>query len=241
MRIIGKNHDYYDSAQAYGVDKQLIYVRENQEIEFDKSPFKGMLSKMIDNLPFYNYYGFDRLDMPGYIIGFCGKLYPVFVFRIWSTNLNYFNCYNSEDIADVLRIHRDKGLKSFLETPKHKHISPYQFSKHRIDRFMDEWNALEHTDLFFEYKVPVFIIKPKRRKQGFVLELNPILRKYEFFKLFDAYQAHQEIDMFLGGVLGNLEADTVGIDDKHLMQQKGFDKWSFKTMPGTKKKRKDKK
>ena len=59
--------------------------------------------------------------------------------------------------------------------------------------------------------------------------LNPRLKRFEFYKVFDSYGAFQEIHMFLSGVLGNTEKKTVGVSDIHRLEAHGFDrKTSFR-------------
>jgi hypothetical protein len=58
--------------------------------------------------------------------------------------------------------------------------------------------------------------------------INPMLKDYEFYRVFDTYQTFQEISMFLGGVLGTNEDGGNVVDDKHRFSQRGFDKWSFR-------------
>ena len=47
------------------------------------------------------------------------------------------------------------------------------------------------------------------------------------FKL-DAYGIYQEIEMYMGGVLGSQEKETIEISDKDKRDSKGFDNYSFK-------------
>jgi len=61
--------------------------------------------------------------------------------------------------------------------------------------------------------------------------INPVLKDYEFYKIFDSYQAFQEIQMFISGVLGSKEKDIIMIEDKYKIASHGFDKWSFRKEP----------
>jgi hypothetical protein len=103
------------------------------------------------------------------------------------------------------------------------------------------YNALP---IFRELKVPVFIYDgdfgrtefDKKRsisnsfKPKFII--NPLLKDYEFYKVFDTFQAFQEVQMFLSGVLGRGEKEIVEVQDKYKITQHGFDyKWSFRKKP----------
>ena len=61
--------------------------------------------------------------------------------------------------------------------------------------------------------------------------ITPLLKNYEFYKVFDSFQAFQEVMMFMGGVLGRGEKEIVEVADKYKIGQHGFDKWSFRKMP----------
>ena len=57
--------------------------------------------------------------------------------------------------------------------------------------------------------------------------VNQNLNEYQFYKVFDAFRAFQEIQMFIGNVLTG-EKKIIDIDDKYKITQHGFDKWSFR-------------
>ena len=91
--------------------------------------------------------------------------------------------------------------------------------------------------MFRELNTPVFIYDSERRKPrtSDALTIDPILKDYEFYKVVDAFQAFQEISMFIGGVLGRGEKEIIVVEDKYKIAQHGFDKWSFRKEPETKK------
>ena len=64
--------------------------------------------------------------------------------------------------------------------------------------------------------------------EGPLIELNPKLAKYEFFKKLAAWQAFQELSMFLGN-LAAPDKTTVQLSEKDRINQHGFDNWSFRT------------
>ena len=66
MRIISNFHDYYDGAMRQGMDKDVVYVRENKEINIGSKYVLGYSWKSTD------YYANLHL------LGFCGKIYHVF-------------------------------------------------------------------------------------------------------------------------------------------------------------------
>ena len=109
--------------------------------------------------------------------------------------------------------------------------------------FIDNVNLIKNydaKDLFVEYNTPVFVYDGDygrtalttgrsyhRNKDAFII--NPLLKDYEFYKVFDTFQAFQEIQMYIGGVLGSKENEIIKISDKDKINQHGFDfKWSFR-------------
>jgi hypothetical protein len=66
-----------------------------------------------------------------------------------------------------------------------------------------------------------------------VWRVNPAnLRSMEFYKALDAFTAHQELSMWIGGVLSGLARPMVAITDDRVKAAKhGFDEWSFRKPP----------
>ena len=90
MKIYSKFHDYYDCIQKMGVDKSVVYNREQKEIR-SCSEHKDDIQKYVNERLIlkaeYGFpigipsegdiettYGSERLDF--FIVGFCGELYP---------------------------------------------------------------------------------------------------------------------------------------------------------------------
>ena len=101
-------------------------------------------------------------------------------------------------------------------------------------------------ELFRQLNVPIFIydsdydrkfIGRYTRRSNEVFITNPTLKDYEFYKVQDSFTAFQEIQMFLGGVLGKGEKEIVEIEDKYKISQHGFDNKSFRRDKANGKKR----
>ena len=81
MRIISKFHDYYDIGLSYGIDKSLVYVRHEQELEKTSVPeVEKILNK--EHERWWSHHvehyviGSDGNKSVGFVfVGFCGKLY----------------------------------------------------------------------------------------------------------------------------------------------------------------------
>jgi len=233
MKIISKFKDYYDIALAYGVDDNIVYTR--LESESVNSMLSGIVSQIFNAMPSSSYV--DTTISRKFIIGFCGKLFPGLELQYESLQVKLAKmCYLEKDIRDFER--KVAKLTKSKKTSRHK--------PKRMESLNESFYAYESKEVlqsFFDLSTPLYVIKNVSRMPGqwhlSVCEftINSKLKNYGFAKVFDSYSAYQEIEMFLGGVLGNKEIDTVGIDDEHLKLQKGFDKWSFKKMPTKKKKK----
>lgn len=60
---------------------------------------------------------------------------------------------------------------------------------------------------------------------------NGTLKEHEFFRVFNAFQAYQEIDMFVSGSFTTPDAPMIELTEKDRLAQHGFDKYSFKHKP----------
>ncbi len=248
MLIISKRKDYYDGVVGTtGVDKTIVYDRQITEFDEKEFPdlFKHKSPYMKDrkenpfiNLSYhdinkeylkqYQYYGF-------FIVGFCGRLYIG------------WKLYHEEPNHDPDSKHfRPKNLITefnydFDEVKKIIKIEGYWGNIEENVNKIKNFNAVQ---LFRDLKTPVFIydgdynrteVNKYYRRNDIKFIVNPLLKNYEFYKMFDAFKAFQEIQMFLGGVLGSGEKEIIEVADKYKITQHGFDyKWSFRREPTSK-------
>lgn len=239
MLIISRKKDYYDGvAGTTGIDKTIVYDRKIIEYEgkderipeiFNKSnKYSGNIEKNKDTI-FHSLNSFDikneiYFEQNTFIIGFCGKIYVG------------QRLFKNPDEFDITY---DQGFVKSI-------ITRYSWGWDNGVNYIDVINKIkstDYTDLFREFNTPIFLFdygynKWSYKKPSITRKfiINPILKEYEFYKVFDSYQAFQEIQMFLGGVLGTNEKNIVEIDDKYKIEQHGFDKkWSFRKEPQKKK------
>ncbi len=242
--IIAKKKDYYDGvAGTTGIDKTIVYDRQITEFDGDKipalfrkrdrwisdrgNPFYS-LSHTSMKKKFHKQYPFDAY----FIVGFCGKLYIGWkLYSIDKTTNRYDNV--------ITTITYDlEHMKSLFEP------------KSWNSNFLDDYNFITNydaTELFRTLKTPCFVfdydygrtyvntIRYHWETSYNKFIINPLLKDYEFPKLFDAFQAFQEIQMYLSGVLGSNEKDIIEVSDKDKIASHGFDKWSFRKEPQNKK------
>lgn len=247
MRIISKFHDYYDIGLSQGQDETLVYNRVLQEDVIVEDGTNHRLSANHKINPFAEYCG--KIDVGGtnleccqFIIGFCGKVYWCLEFTYTNTYYPYKNqkrfCYNIEQVDEFI-----SGIDDKYVTEKYgKDKSRWTFFSREniIDKF-NEFSKLsdKHMDYFRKMNTPVFVVNRSfngsSRKYELNFTKNPCLKDYHFQRVFDSYSAFQEVSMFLGGVLGRGEKETLGRkdfpDEPLIRDSKGFDNWSFKKRP----------
>lgn len=235
MRIISKFKDYYDSASSYGIDMECVYVRE------EKNTVLPQVQVRKANLPQFR--GGNQLVMA--IIGFCGKLYPVIQHETREHiqtppffKVKYHNFYSIEEMktqlpTDVLNQINNKG------GIYHRQNSGTYYSDNWLsieDFFNNSFNEL--LPYFVSEHCPTFVYREETDNySSYNLEIttNISLKNFQFFKVKEPVVAFQEIHMYLSGVLGNKEKETINVTDKVRIQQHGFDKYSFRKLPQEKK------
>jgi len=244
MRIYSKTKDYYDSAQAYGQDSTVGYTRNPREIELTRKENTDLGFEGMDTLYL------SKGDVTGIttIVGFCGRIYPV-------VHYNYIDicsvqkiperyCYSNDDVRRFLRY---KTLKKYREDYiKEKRVYYWRGSgsnstEKEVIKYFKKYHASDKFEsIFLKYDTPIWIYKPKVHGGKLIINSSD-LGKYEFFKVFNAYQAFQELSMYLTSALAKeIEPDPDNVPDEYLAKAKGFDNWSFRKQP-TKRGRKAKK
>lgn len=96
-----------------------------------------------------------------------------------------------------------------------------------FDRFQESIQQY-HKD-YFTYETPLFVAN----QHGYILTLNANLKNVDFFRVFDPFQAFQELSMYLGGLAVPQKTIPV-LDDLTMRDIKGFDKFSFRKDKSTK-------
>ncbi|MFW6219952.1 MAG: hypothetical protein ACOC33_03855 [bacterium] len=237
MLIVKKTNDYYDGvAGSMGVDKTIVFERhmfiiEEKDKRFPEEFEKGSWDELN---PFHdiNYLDFDfdenKILLTPFIIFFCGKSYIGWRQYIKKDSYSF----------DTNYVYDSNYIK------KHNVYKGWRMSIDEIYKKIENYNPI---DIHREFNSPILLldldherVSFKKYRQYHKLIVNPTLKDYEFYKIFDSFLAFQEIQMYISGVLGNNEKDIIEVDDKHKIDQHGFDNWSFRKEPGSKKRRKNK-
>lgn len=252
MRIISKTNDYYDSAQAYGQDQSLVYVRKNEAIRLDE--VLDVIGVQLDQSgkyhsfarPFLKHLGYEipdhlrrssyylRVDyntnirIRRYMIGFCGQWYPCLEFE------SIFDTWRSESLSKTLIY---PGYEDKLEElrPFFKEES-FESKLKKFKQFLSI-KVQPKQDLFHHFNTPILVAdvsdfgRESWECDEELLEKDAVLADYQFYKVKDVFSAYQDISQYLSGVLGVGNPDMVQISDTDMRDAKGFHAMSFKKRP----------
>jgi len=241
MKIIATNRDYYDSVLWYGQDESVVYRR------FEEVHRGGHLEPIHSDFDFMRTGLRNRntttkkkveFDIESFTIAFCGKIYPGIRVVKNPAELNpeskFF--YDNESYIECMKEHGivfrkpSKWRMSYISD-----FADLAFEKTSEDFFKRSGDDT-HLSFFAEKKIPVAVWyrEPDEdwRNSQYVMRTNCELRHFNFQKVFDPWQAFQEISMFVGGCMVGDEAAMARVDDEHMMLKKGFDHpYSFRKEP----------
>lgn len=208
---------------------QISFLKKFFRLKFPKKAFsfpiwlkpqKKFLAEFFPNVD-YSGNRSNKLDgIISFIIGFCGKLYPVMVIEKRVGRLNEKVKEIVYDI-DLMREYSDN------------YISKWHGN---FDDFLNLLNNKDILNIFQDNKVPCFILKESKVNyfnRNYApsnnLILNPCLKDLEFYKIMDSASAFQEIEMYISGVIGCSENKIIEVSDKSKIEGHGFDyKKSFR-------------
>lgn len=233
MRIIANNRDYYDCVQAHGQDRSLVYLRKPEEVRLRRGlwPSHGKWPfPVIDAWWLWNY------EIDQYIIGFCGKIYPMLeMFDNYRDNGRSSKCFGMDEVDAFV----EENLKS-AEKRVYRGLSVSRWWRNRGRRrrdfvkFFDDCKQQQdsYTDYFLDKRCPIFVGKYSRWQES-MITYNALLHPYDFVRVFDPYSAFQEISMFMGSMAMPEKVMPI-IPNELKIHSRGFDKWSFRRPPGGK-------
>ena len=231
MKIISKFKDYYDNMRCYSMcSDDFTYIRNTD----DHLIGKEIIPQTLDLEIFKRDHKIKFL-----LIGFCGKIYPIFKVEISEnyTAKKYKIFFDFEKAIEFCidkkylnRQIKNNQIKSWRYGGKKNH-NVEGIIKYYKNKYDKDYNKL--NQYFEEYNTPVFILQRNYRET--LISINPRLKDFEFYKIFEGHQAYQEIEMYIGNILLKPDDPDQITDDKILAQNHGFDKWSFKKLPTKKK------
>lgn len=225
MRIIG-GRDYYDSAIAYGIDPDVVFVRKAEKSNklpmLDRSLWNWPLQKTPDRSLFrwkscYQSHDRDLQPLVTYVAGIRYSGAKLTILKGMIRKNYYF--WNYEKLVSFLAVEQ-----IYLENNDRYGIT--------VSQHFDLSGSDCHMDICVTERIVTALLIPKINGEPAHWLINgDNLKEVEFFRCLDPYRCFQEISMFVGGVLPKLGNKMVQItDDKIKVKKHGFDKWSFRKM-----------
>jgi hypothetical protein len=180
MRIISSFHDFYDTAQAHGQDRSIVYLRKEERVNYPfsiRSVFSKRQGPPVEGYPLLRHlkrgYG---VCFTGTIhtIGFCGKVYPCIELDRFllghapydynASDNNRF-CFSIEDVDRFVREHFPRQFESYAVAGEKPH-SWWRNRKWKSENRRANFLALfedaakrqdDFRSFFDDRKVPVFV------------------------------------------------------------------------------------
>lgn len=222
MRIISPFRDYYDTAQSFGADHTRLFLRKPEVLATAQSQVPAELRNTFGHVRAWtdpNWYA----ARAGVV--FCGKLY--YALRLGASSYAPRSClrstesgvfYSAESALAWAETKSQPALLAFLQ----KRIKEGTL---RVGLQPDAPNQ----EWLIEHRAAILVCDAHAYSEYLVK--NARLSELQFYKLFDAAQAYQELDMYLSGILAAENRPMVEISDKIRAQQHGFDCRSFRKDP----------
>lgn len=246
MRIISKNRDYYDSALSFGHDPSVVFERFEDAFWIDRhgeNTSHGFMAPQMyaDTSMRRLLYGTNNsrtgweFGFFPFTVAFCGKTYPgieIHYAKAGSFEDPETKCfYDFESYTEQLHrfgLEYTEGRRRSYSWDKHPKTSP------RCEDEVKDYFAttgVDHVSLFAELRQPIAVCHFVPHNPQLSVSLNVVLADYDFYKVFDAYTAFQELDMFVSGIMARDNNPMADISDVDMRDKKGFDNMSFKKAP----------
>jgi hypothetical protein len=226
MRIISPFRDYYDSAQGFGADQTRLFLRKPENLAANKLGIPKELQAVCHEVHVWSTATWTAAIIP---IVFCGKLYHAL--RLRYSTYNRTTCFMSETSAVFYTL---ESAHSWAEAQGNPDL--LAFVNRRIKNgelpLASQGTPL-NLNWLVENLAPILTCDSQNYES--FLTKNACLRDLQFYKMFDAVQAYQELDMYLSGILAAENKPMVEISDKIRALQRGFDCYSFRQPPSKRK------
>lgn len=239
MRIISKFHDYYDTVQGLGFDSSLTFIRERKRFDPRAYVPKEISEHMATGYSVETCRPADRrfvaIERCAFTVLFCGSIYRGIRIEALTTPMSKaIYCYSEQKYRSELaalgyKAKQKKAQRWWVVQNKFKNSADYFAATGKADCALFEFAIANRiTSAIFTDR--------EQRWMGFgddetKLVYNPPLKDISFYQVKPVVQAYQDLEMYLGSVLGAPERPIIAITDKDRIQQHGFDKWSFRKMP----------
>lgn len=243
MRIF-YGHDYYDSTLAHGGhDDPICYIRHKDKTvpyaevrDIGIKPPSPNILVGTERETYRRYRRRDEFFTPKGVFGmlnyptvvFCGKLYTGVRVTL-NPDMEGMERHYFWD-HDALKSYFDRiGVQEVTYTPPSKRFlqfTGYDNDVHLNDVFTPVVLSEASRNWLIDNKITVMTFDGQKWRVD-----GDDLKDVCFYKLFDAYTAYSEIEMWVGGVLSGSDRPMVELSDDMKAAKHGYDKWSFRKPP----------
>lgn len=221
MRIISKHHDYYDGVMKQLCDRSVTFVRNSSD------PIDCQMADQMGSL-YPQEATTDRNSLSDFIypglIYFCGK---TFVFLKFCNR--FF--YNDADTPDSIK---KESLSNWLTEQAIFNTYRWYDEKPRFKVKADILRQYSLKNGVAYFSITCFAYHDRNKIIHY-----PNLKEYEFYKVMPPVEAFQKIQAYLTNDLAREKQMPIPpITNKTKAEIHGFDKYSFRKDPSTKKRKK---
>lgn len=237
MKLITKNHDYYDSMfRTSNHDDKYTFVRETKE----GPPLHIKLPNRITCYKHKNKSNIHTYVISHGFIGFCNEIHPFihvfdnelctnkFFYTLDTLQHSYPAIFEGKLEYSPPLLYRLSKIKDIVQWMDGKFSTTNTHFRLEIHNVKVEKEILE---LFRKHQVSYFVYDNNSNQSKLIF--YPILKDFEFFKVYDLVTAFQKIEHHQTNDLVKPDLVDVKIPDKLKAESKGFNKWSFRKEPTT--------
>jgi hypothetical protein len=230
MRIIG-GRDYYDSVLQFGRDEKVVLIRP-KDLRIDNEKVEKRYGLTVDTQSFDPYSlsnGSPIRRMRPITVVFCGNVYRELRLEIEGHRTDPYHGYTHrqttvwsdselEDVARKYKTEPPRRQRRYREAQK-PYFGAEKVSEATMAKLIDDKISIMVSELDWYVQTPHWRVNPD------------ILKDVEFYRVMPPFIAHQELSMWVGGVLGAPQNPMVAISDEDRIAKHGFDEWSFRKPP----------
>lgn len=256
MRIIG-GHDYYDTALAFGQDRDRVFQRNTngEKTAFEALPdtlkvfTKNIIEKRVHHGWWHGSSLSDkndfRLEVYPFAIVFAGSLYHGCMCSLSKGFMNNVTgifydpdaviSWLVENDYDIETMDTTALCRDFLTEKRRKKKTPLERLRDNLDFIgADKPLHAEVIGCLIENNISILSVEPKgeERLTHITVGINGSnMKEFQLYKVLDAFSAFQKLSEWTGGILSAAENNMIKLSDKELAKKHGYDKWSFRKMP----------
>lgn len=235
MRII-KGYDYYDSAAMYGIDKSIVFVRDDKIVE------DITLNCLQHSTKYHDLYGYSEIRLTKHHkrypyeykvlkVVVAGKLYVGVVFREREAyHKENFFFWDNESLNEFFLEHLgDDKVINYYSVFANKPSLFKEKSSKLIDLGEQEISP-DDISVLIENKITIASSEKQKLWEddmGYRVD-HTGLDEIQLYKILPAPNIRQQIEQWVSGTLTGYDRPMIEVSDDVKKHKAGFDKWSFK-------------